>query len=105
MPVVDLTTPPKRYECARCGVKAEIPAAITTVPMHACAGAKGFRLPMVPWQSGDRVFAIEREDMLNGEDVPVDADGRPIMRAEVERADGHRDVWVYAPTAHAEMRS
>lgn len=104
MPVVDLVPPARRWECRDCAVKAEIPAAVSTTPMHACAGHKGFRLPLVPAGTGDRVFLVERGDYLNGEDVPLDAEGTPYMTAEVERADGHRDVFAYAPTARAELR-
>jgi hypothetical protein len=60
---------------------------------------------MVPYGSSDRVTLIEREDYVGTEDVRTDAKGTPYMRAEVERRDGHRDAWVYAPTANVRMVS
>lgn len=104
MPAVDLTPAVNRWACRDCPVKAEIPATVTTTPMHPCSGHKGFRLPLVPYGTDDRLFLVEREDYLNGEDVPRDAEGTPYMAVDVERADGHRDRFAYAPTAHAEIR-
>lgn len=69
--------------------------------MHNCVGMALFTLPLI--HAGERadVRVIEREDYVGSEDVRTDAEGRPIMRAEVERDSGQVDVWVYAPTAHA----
>lgn len=68
--------------------------------MHNCPGMRGFSIPMVPAGQRADVRLVERGDYLAGEDVPLDGEGRPWMRAEVERPSGQVDVWVYAPTAY-----
>jgi hypothetical protein len=94
-----LAPSPTRWECQYCTFRVETrPSALT--PMHPCRGLNGFRVPLIPYGSNDRVTLVERGDYINGDDVQLDANGRPFMRAEVERADGHSDVWVYAPVAH-----
>jgi len=99
-----LQPPPSRWECAHCTLKVETPAGRAT-PLHPCRGLNGFRVPLTPAGSKDHLTLVERGDYISGDDVQVDAGGRPFMRAEVERADGHSDVWVYAPLAHADGRA
>lgn len=71
--------------------------------MHECAGKAGFRLPMLAEGERGDIRLIEREDYVGREDVQVDGNGRPIMRAEVEHADGHTDVYAYAPTVNVKV--
>lgn len=73
--------------------------------MHDCPGLALMAIPMV--RAGERadVRLVDREDYVGTEDVRTDAEGRPWMRSEVEHHDGHVDVYVYAPTAHAGSRA
>jgi hypothetical protein len=69
--------------------------------MHDCPAAAFMALPMIREGAGGTVRLVEREDYV-GEDhgkVRTDAEGRVFSRSEVEHADGHVDVFVYAPTA------
>jgi hypothetical protein len=59
---------------------------------------------MVPAGQRCKVEAREREDYINGDDVQVDADGRPIMAVVITRDEGE-DVTVYAPCARAQGES
>lgn len=95
---------PRLYECPRCTVTARIPAADPRTPMHNCAGLALMSVPLVPAGEHADVRLVEREDYVGSDDVQLDANGRPWMRAEVERPDGRTDVWVYAPTAHGGTR-
>lgn len=104
MPVVDLIPPVQVWRCGDCTLIVETRGHGTHTPMHECAGHGGFRLPMLAEGTDVRLRLVEREDYVGSEDVPM-ADGRPIMRAEVERGDGSYDTWVYAPTAHASGRA
>jgi hypothetical protein len=47
-----------------------------------------------------KVTANEREDYIEGEDVQLSPDGRPVMNIVTEREDGSNDVMVFAPTAN-----
>jgi hypothetical protein len=105
MPVVDLVPPEQVWVCPYCPVSLRTKGHGTRTPLHECAGKAGFRLPMLAQGERGDIRVIEREDYVGREDVQVDADGRPIMRAEVEHEDGHSDVYVYAPTARAEVRA
>jgi hypothetical protein len=104
MPVVDLVPPRQRWCCNECGMTVETAHQGLNTPLHPCPQHAGFRIPLVPHTSPDRVRLVEREDYLNGDDVPVDDNGTPFMRAEVDRQDGRTDVFVYAPTAYATAR-
>jgi hypothetical protein len=73
--------------------------------MHNCPGLALMSIPMIPAGSRADVRLVERDDYVAGEDVRTDAEGRPWMRAEVERESGQVDVWVYAPTAHTGYRA
>jgi hypothetical protein len=78
-------------------------AADHRVPMHNCQAAALMSLPMIREGERAHVRLVERDDYVGGEDVRTDAEGRVFMRSEIERADGHVDVWVYAPTAHVRL--
>jgi hypothetical protein len=56
----------------------------------------------VPAGSNCKVEAVVREDYVNGEDVVLDSNGRPIMSIVTTRDDGSNDVAVFAPTAYSE---
>ncbi len=68
--------------------------------MHECTGMALMSVPMVLDGQRADVRLVERGDYVGREDIRLDAEGRAHMRAEVEHADGHVDVFVYAPTAH-----
>jgi hypothetical protein len=93
------------WECPRCTATARTSASDPRAPMHDCTGLAMLSVPMVKAGEHADVRVIEREDYVGDEDVRHDAAGRPIMRTEVEHADGHVDVWVYAPTAHSGARA
>jgi hypothetical protein len=95
------TVPERRWECPNCELTDVTREVQPHTRFHACAGLKGFTAPMVPAGSKVRVTANEREDYLGSEDVRLDADGRPIMSITTEYPDGHTDLAVFAPTAHA----
>jgi len=105
MPVVDLIPPDQVWVCAHCSTRIRTKGHGTTTPLHECSAHGGFRLPMLAEGERGDLRLVEREDYVGTEDVQVDADGRPIMRAELTREDGHTDVWAYAPTAHAGGRA
>lgn len=89
---------PKRWECPACG---KISVTHTTQPhtqMHHCTALKGLVVPMVPAGTKAKLVAKEREDYVNGEEVQMDGEGRPIMSVTTTRDDGE-DCTVYAPTA------
>ncbi len=65
---------------------------------HQCRGLAGLTAPLVLAGVRCQVRAVEREDYIGTEDVPL-VDGRPIMNVTVTREDGE-DVTVYAPTAY-----
>jgi hypothetical protein len=104
MPVVDLIPPVQVWACRDCNLRIETRGHGTKTPLHECAGHGGFRLPMMAEGLDARLKIVEREDYVGSEDAQL-ADGRPVMRAEIEHADGHTDAWVYAPTAHAGSRA
>lgn len=102
---VDLIPAEQVWACERCPTRVRTRGHGVRTPLHPCSGASGFRLPMIAEGERGDVRTVEREDYVTGEDVQRDGDGRPIMRAEVEHADGHTDVWAYAPTAKVKVQS
>jgi|SRR5882757_8198 len=104
MRVVDLIPPDQVWVCPYCPSSIKTKGAGARTPLHECPAKAGFRLPMLAQGERGDVRLVEREDYVGGEDVQTDGDGRPIMRAEVEHADGHCDTYVYAPTARVEVR-
>lgn len=99
MDVPLLAVPERRWECPNCDFTDVTREVEPHTRFHACAGLNGFSAPMVPAGQRCKVEAVEREDYIGGEDVQMDAAGRPIMNVTVTRDDG-TDVAVYAPTAH-----
>lgn len=67
---------------------------------HNCPGLKGLTAPLVLDGTECKVEAVEREDYVGSEDVPLDADGRPVMSVVTTRNDG-QDCVVFAATAYA----
>ena len=99
MRAAPLTPPETRWVCPNCDQ-----TAVTRVPgphtrYHLCAGLRGLVAPMVWSGVRAKVEAVEREDYTNGDDVQLDADGRPVMAVVTTRDDG-QDCAVFAPTAH-----
>ena len=92
-----LRPPPQDWECPNCPVTDRTVG--RTNRFHTCAGLGGITAPMVPAGSGARVRAVEREDYVGRELVPLDGNGRPIMAVVTERPDGSNDVMVNVPTA------
>lgn len=92
---------PRDWECSRCSAGTRTPPDDPRTPMHDCPGMALMSIPMVRAGEKAEMRVVEREDYVGSEDVRVNAEGTPIMRAEVEREDGRVDVWVYAPTAHS----
>jgi hypothetical protein len=59
---------------------------------------------MVPEGTKCKVEAVEREDYINGEDIVLDSDGRPIMAVETTRETGN-DVAVFAPCVNSDGKA
>lgn len=92
----------REWECPNCGLVDVTEVAQPHTRMHPCAGAGGLTLPMVDRARarGARVRAVLREDYVGGErGLVFDDDGRPVMAAVTDYADGSNDVAVFAPTA------
>lgn len=100
MPRTDGAPIYRDWACPRCTATARVATGDQRTPMHNCAGMALLTLPLVHAGEHADVRVVEREDYVGAEDVRADAEGRPIMRAEVEHESGQVDVWVYAPTAH-----
>lgn len=90
-----------RWVCPNCDVEGA--SGNTRPAYHPCAGLSGLAAPMVPADSGARVFTREREDYIGSERVFLH-EGRPVMSLVTERPDGSSDVVVFAPTAVARVR-
>lgn len=95
-----------RWDCARCDQTAATnPLRQVGTPMHTCPGMRMMTVPYRHAGADEDVRLVEREDYVRGEDVRSDEDGRPWMAADVIRADGSNDRYVYAPTAVLNMRA
>lgn len=90
----------QRWECPNCPATDVTHEAQPHTRFHACRGLRGLTAPMVPAGTRCKVEAVEREDYINGDDVQVDGNGRPVMSVVTTRDDG-QDCAVYAPTASA----
>ena len=93
-----ILAPEHRWECPNCPATSITHEPAPHTRFHECRGLKGLTAPMVPVGTRCKVTAHEREDYINGDDVQVDADGRPIMSVVTTRDDG-QDCTVYAPCA------
>ncbi len=98
---IPLLTPTTRWHCPACGAEDVTHEAEPHTRFHPCAKLGGFTSPMARGAMPAKVVVTEREDYIGTEDVRLSEDGRPIMNITLEYADGHTDVAVYAPTAHA----
>lgn len=108
--IVELSPEPVIYVCGHepaCSSARPVNPADTRIPMHDCPAASLMSLPMIREDSRAVVRLVEREDYVGADagQVRTDADGRVFMRSEVVHADGHADVYVYAPTAVVEARA
>lgn len=93
-----------RWECPNCTHTDVTHEAKPHSRMHNCRGLKGLSVPMVPAGTRCKIEAVERGDWVGSEDVTLDGDGRPVM-AVVTTRDHGQDCAVYAPCAHADMRT
>jgi hypothetical protein len=66
---------------------------------HPCRGLKGLNAPMIPVGMDAKVEAVEWGDMLHGELVQRDGEGRPTSAIVTTRADGSNDTVALAPSA------
>lgn len=89
------------WTCPACNVRDVTNNPRPHTQFHACAGAGGMTVPMVPEGTKAKITRQEREDYVGNELVQTDADGRPVMAIAVERNDDVTDVVVFAPTARA----
>lgn len=74
---------------------------------HTCRGRDGQAGMSAPMQrAGVRcdVRAVERQDYIAGDDVQLNADGRPVMSIITIRDDG-QDCAAYAPCATARIET
>jgi hypothetical protein len=93
-------TPIRSWVCPNCTLTDVTREARPHTRFHPCAGLKGLIAPMVEEGTKVKVTANEREDYIEGEDVQLSPDGRPVMNIVTEREDGSNDVMVFAPTAN-----
>ncbi len=96
---VPLLQAEQRWECPNCALT-EVTYGLNPNRYHTCRGLKGLYAPMVRAGTRCKVEAIEREDMLNGDEQRRDGEGRVIMAVETTRDDG-TDRAVYCPPATA----
>jgi len=93
-----LLDPTRHWECPNCPATDETHEARPHTRYHRCAGLAGLLAPMVPAGERANVRAVEREDYIGTDQVPL-TNGRPVMAVVTERADGSNDTAVFAPTA------
>ncbi len=107
MEISDLSAlaPVVRWYCQRCSARDVTRKSEPHTRFHACAGMGGVTVPLLREGDDARVRVLAREDYVGTEDVRVDDDGRPVMSAVTEYADGRTDVVVYAATAHGAARA
>ena len=101
MPPVLLIPPEQRWSCPNCTLTAvtHYPAGMVAAEYHPCRGLRGLNAPMIPDGTDAKVEAVQWGDMLHGERVQRDGEGRPTSFIRTERADGSNDVVALAPTA------
>lgn len=108
--IVELRPDPVIYVCGHepaCATRMPVHPADRRTPMHNCTAAALMSLPMIREGEKAAVRLIDREDYVGADNgkVRTDAEGRVFMRSEVEHADGHVDVCVYAPVATLAMEA
>ena len=96
-----LEPPVTDWVCPGCGHTDRTRQARAHTRMHACPKAGGMTVPLAVAGVAAKLVMHEREDYVGDEDVPVAADGRVYMSAEIIRDEG-TDLAVYAPTAYAD---
>jgi hypothetical protein len=72
------------------------------IPHHVCPKI-GLMVPLLREGQRSKLEFREREDMINGDDVQMDANNRPIM-STVVTTDDTQATTVYAPLAHGSIR-
>ena len=97
---VPILVPIRHWYCPNCGFTDMTKEARPHTRFHTCPKLRGLSAPMLPAGVAAKVTAHEREDYVNGEDVQVDENRRPVMSIVTTRDEG-QDVVVFAPTAHA----
>lgn len=97
---VPILTPTTHWHCPACGGTDTTHESQPHSRMHSCPALGGLSTPMASGKSGARLVVNERDDYVGDEDVTL-LNGRPVMSITTEYADGHTDLAVLAPTAHA----
>lgn len=100
MSIPILQPQPTVWECERCPAEDVTREQRPHTRFHACPAVGGAEIPMRIRGQHSRVILREREDYIGTEQVRL-IDGRPVMAAVTEHADGRLDAAVYAPTAQA----
>jgi hypothetical protein len=99
---VPLLTPPEQHwvcpNCTTTAVTRYAPGQVAA-EYHPCRGLNGLNAPMVAEHADAKVEAVPWGDMLYGELVQRDGEGRPISAIRTERADGSNDIVALAPSA------
>lgn len=99
-----LELPELRWHCPACELddvsRAAVEPGAFVQRMHNCPSLAGLLVPMLPAGVNAKLEAVEREDWIGDELVPLDGEGRPVMAVVTTRDDG-QDCTVYAPTATA----
>lgn len=95
----------RRWQCPSCGIQDVTRMNQPHTQMHPCRALRGVIAPLVEVHGLEfqkhsvRHVVNEREDYVGTENVRTDAEGRPVMSINTERADGSNDCHVFAPTA------
>jgi len=88
------------WECPACGKTDRTrPIPPNSSRMHDCPKLHGLTAPMQLAGTDCQITAIERGDYLHGEEQRTGDDSKPYMALNVEHADGHNDVFMYAAVA------
>lgn len=104
---IPILRPKHEWACPNCDLTDVTHESRPHSRMHACKGMSGLTAPMLPAKDVEKnrvkVTAKVREDYI-GQEVGIQTHaGAPIMAMETEHADGHTDLAVYAPVAHANI--
>ncbi len=93
-----LEPPQTHWGCPSCDLHEVTRESSPHSRMHSCPGMAGLTVPMVPAGMRAEHRATEREDYIDGEQVQLDDNGRPVMSVTTT-TDDREDLTVYAPTA------
>lgn len=103
----------QRWWCPSCGLEDRTDhgsagiidgQAVAASRMHDCPALGFLSTPLLPAGVNGKHEAVERPDYVGDEDVRYDANGRPVMAIVTTRDEG-QDCTVFAPTAHAGLRT